>query len=74
MNPSCHFKMVTNDSTYFESQPNSSNADGFKWLNTYHFLFMDDKKRPQNYSEQELIFQLEHVTLHKMATILDAEK
>lgn len=45
--------------TFYELQPNFEAKQGYEWFNTYHFLFIDKDKKLQNYSEQEVIFELE---------------
>jgi hypothetical protein len=46
------------ENIYTEPIPDLQRGD-FKWSNTYHFLFMDEDKKRLNYSDQEILFQLE---------------
>lgn len=44
---------------FYECRPNFESKNGHEWFNTYHFLFLDENKKLSNFSENEIIFELE---------------
>lgn len=44
---------------YVTSRSDQDWEDPFKWINTYRFLDIDQDKKLENYSDQEIIFELE---------------